>query len=311
MKSILITDSLFIFPEHEQKLKDAGFFIERLDKPEATEDELITALKGKSGYILGGIEKVTDTVIENSENLEVISFTGSDWRNFIPGIDSVNKRGIAITNCPGANSNAVSEYTISLLLAMTREIFDLGRTGIKTFQTTKSLAGSTIGIIGMGHIGEKVVRMLKTFRVKEIFYFSRTRKENLEQELGIKYVSIDELLKNSDIISLHASKEIGDYYFNKDYLTKMKNGSLLVNCSFENAINFDDLYPELESGRISCAHDGEVKDERFKNLPIKNWFNSNAHTAYNTYEANKLASDMATESIINIINTGNDKYKVN
>ncbi len=56
MKSILITDSQFILPEHEEKLSEAGFEIERLNKPQATEEELIEALKGKDGYVLGGIE---------------------------------------------------------------------------------------------------------------------------------------------------------------------------------------------------------------------------------------------------------------
>ncbi len=70
--TILITDSLFIFKEHEQALVNAGYKIERLDKPAATEEELIEAIKGKVGYILGGIEKVTDKVIEAADKLRVI-----------------------------------------------------------------------------------------------------------------------------------------------------------------------------------------------------------------------------------------------
>lgn len=83
-KTILITDSLFIFPEHENMLKNAGYEVERLDKPNATEEELISAIKGKTGYILGGIEKVTDKVLEAADQLKVIIFTGSDWLDFIP-----------------------------------------------------------------------------------------------------------------------------------------------------------------------------------------------------------------------------------
>ena len=75
---ILITDSLFIFPEHEEKIRTAGYKIERLNEVEAGEDELIKAVKGKVGYILGGIEKITDKVVEAGAELKVISFTGSD-----------------------------------------------------------------------------------------------------------------------------------------------------------------------------------------------------------------------------------------
>lgn len=311
MKNILITNSLFILPEHEQKLTDAGFSFTRLDKPKATEAELIEALKGKQGYILGGIEEVTDAVISSTDTLEAICFTGSDFRKFVPGYELAAKKGITVTNCPGANASAVAEYTMALMLAMTREIFDLGRTGTKTFKSTKSLQGSTIGVVGMGHIGEKVARMLKTFGVKEVVYFNRTRKEDLEKEIGMRYMSLEDVVVSSDIVTLHISKAAGVKYFNEKFIKMMKDHSLLINCSFEDAIDFDALYPELESGRISCAHDGAVSDEKFKTLPINVWFNSNEHTAYNTAYTNQIASDMAVESIINLLNGKQDKYKVN
>lgn len=310
MKSILITDSLFIFPEHEQKLRDEGFEISRLDKPQATEDELIEALHGKHGYILGGIEHITDKVIDSTDTLEVISFTGSDWRHFIPGYEQAFQKGIKITNCPGANAQAVAEYTMSLMLAMTREIFDLGRTGTKTFKTTKSLQGSTVGIIGIGHIGEQVARILKTFGVSKILYYSRTRKEALEQEIGIRYVSIDELLQQSDIVTLHTSKQAGQGYFTKEYLSKMKDNAILVDCSFEGAVDMEALYSEIEQGRLRAAFDGENHDKRFNELLLNSWYISNAPTAYNTDYANRLASDMATESIINILTDRDDQYLV-
>lgn len=119
------------------------------------------------------------------------------------------------------------------------------------------------------------------------------------------------MVKASDIVSLHTSKQAGPGYFDRNYLSIMKDGSILINCSFETAMNFDDLYSELASGRLRCAHDGSVSDERFKNIPIYNWFNSNAHSAYNTFQATKSGSDMATESMINLLETGEDKNKVN
>ncbi len=70
---ILITDSLFIFKQHEELIKGAGYDIERLDAPEATEEQLVEAIKGKVGYILGGIEKVTEKVVEAADELKVIS----------------------------------------------------------------------------------------------------------------------------------------------------------------------------------------------------------------------------------------------
>jgi len=308
--TILITDSLFIYPEHEQQIKDAGYEIERLDKPAATEEELVSAIKGKVGYILGGIEKVTDKVIEASDQLKAIIFTGADWLNFIPSHELVTKKGIAIANTPGANAYAVSEYTLTMILAMTRNVFELGRTGTKKFETTKSLNQLTVGIVGMGNIGSRMARLLKALGVKEIIYYSRTQKPEVEKETGARFVTLEELLKQSDIVTLHASKEAGAGFIGKNELAQMKDGALLVNCSFTGAVEADSLLAELESGRLRAVQDDPV-DERFSKLPLSVWFSSNSHTAYNTQEANKTASDMAVKSLLNLLSTGEDQYKVN
>lgn len=309
-KTILVTDSLFIFPEHEEILNRAGYEIERLNKPNATEEELIQALKGKVGYILGGIEKVTDKVIASIDDLKAIAFTGADWVNFIPGYELATKKEISIANTPGANTYAVAEYTIAMMLAMSRNLFELGRTGKTSFQTRASLKDLTIGIIGMGHIGSKVASMLKGLEAGKIIYNSRQQKPDVEKQTGAIFTDLENLLKTSDIITIHFSKEAGAGFIDAEKLALMKDGALIVNCGFTGAINNQDLLDELKSGRIRAVQDDPINSE-FNELPLSVWFSSNSHTAYNTFEANKLASDMATESIINLLSTGEDKYKVN
>ena len=300
---ILITDSLFIFAEHEQRLVNQGYEIERLDKPKATEEELIEAVKGK-------VEQVTDAVIEAADELRVISFTGADAHGFIPGFNKATEKGIAITTTPGTNTYAVAEYTLSVMLAMTRNIFELGRTGDKSFQTTSSLKDLTVGIVGTGHIGSRMAKILSSLGVKEILYTNRTIREALEEKTRAIFVGMDELLERSDIVTLHVSKEIGEGFFDKEKLSKMKDGALLVNCGFMGGVNRDDLLSELETGRLRAAEDGP-KDDRFESLPLSTWYCSNDHTAYNTHEANMKASDMAISSILNILERGDDKFKVN
>jgi D-3-phosphoglycerate dehydrogenase / 2-oxoglutarate reductase len=303
---ILITDSLFIFKEHEKLLEESGYEIERLDKPNASEEELIQAVKGKVGYILGGIEKVTEKVIESASDLKAIVFTGADAKAFIPGFDLATKKDIAIANAPGANRFAVSEYTTSLILAMVRNIFELGRTGKNQFQTTPSLNDLTVGIVGMGNIGSRVAEILNALGAKEVLYCSRTEKPGVQA----KFVSLDKLLEKSDVVTLHASKEAGEGFIGKDQLSKMKDGAILINCGFTGGIEKEALYEELKSGRLRAAQDDPM-DERFNDLPLYNWFSSNAHTAYNTHEANRVASDMATQSILNLLEKGDDQYKMN
>ncbi|MDO8497201.1 MAG: NAD(P)-dependent oxidoreductase [bacterium] len=307
---ILITDSLFIFREHEKMLCDVGYEVERLDKPDSTENELIQAVKGKVGYILGGIEKITDKVIDAADELKAIAFTGADWRNFIPGHVQATARGISIASTPGANTYAVAEYTVTIILAMTRNIFELGRTGEKKFQTVHSLNELTVGVVGMGHIGTRVTKILIALGVKKILYYSRTRKPDIERD-GVEFVDMETLLQNSDIVTLHASKEVGADFIGRNELSKMKDSALLVNCGFTGGVNVEALFQELKTGRIRAAQDDPMGDDRFGTLPLSVWFNSNSHTAFNTFEANKIASDMSTESLINLLSVGMDQYKVN
>ena len=309
MEEVLITDSLFIFPEHEKQIQEAGFNTTRLDKPEASEEELCEAIKGKAGYILGGVEKVTDSVIESADQLKVISFTGADWKNFVPAYELVRQKGIAVTNTPDATTNAVAEYTFALMLGMTRDIFSLGRTGDVSFGTTSSITGSTVGVVGMGYIGARVADVVRKFNPERVVYFSRSRKQHLESELNIEYLPLDELLQVSDIVTLHASKDAGDGYIAKNQLKQMKDGALLIDTSFTGAVNRDDLFNELKAGRIRAALDHPL-DDRFKELPFSTLFYSNSHTAFNTQPNLQKVSDMTTKSLINFLREGHDQYQV-
>ncbi len=306
--TILVTDSLFIFKEHEQALVDAGYKVERLDKPAATEEELVEAIKGKVGYILGGIEKVTDKVVEAADELKVIVFTGSDWKAFIAGHEGAVKQGIAIANTPGANSYAVAEYAITLMFAMIRNIFELGRTGTKKFHTAHSLNELTIGLVGIGKVGSKVALNLKTLGAKRVVYFSRSRKPDIEEK-GIEYLNMNDVLSQSDVVFLLVPKSAGDGFFGAHELKLMKDSALLVSVASQSLVDKDALFQELKTGRLRAVQDGQI-DERFNELPLSVWFNSNESAAYNTLDANKVASDMAVESILNILSTGKDKNRV-
>lgn len=307
---VLVTDSLFIFKEHEDTLQAAGYEVMRLDKPNASEAELAEHIRGKVGYILGGIEKVTVPIIAAADALQAIVFTGTDPQAFIPAFDEATKKGVAIANTPAANSFAVTEYTVAIILAMTRNIFELGRTGEKSFETTRSLRELTVGIIGMGNIGSAVAKTLSCLGAKDVIYHNRSRKPDIEKAIGIRYVELEELLKQSDIVSLHVPKTVGDGFIGAAELALMKDGALIVNCGFMGGIDREALLPELQSGRLRAAEDGP-KDARFDILPLSVWYCSNSHTAYNTHEANKKASDMAVQSLLNLLETGQDEHQLN
>lgn len=308
---ILITDSLFVLKEHEGQIINAGYEIERLDKPEATEDELVQAIKGKVGYVLGGIEKLTNKIIDSADNLKAIVFTGIGYKGFIPNWEYVTQKGIAIANTPDGPTYAVAEWAVTITLAMNRNVFDLGRGGDKKFLTTKGIDGQNIGIIGLGRIGREIVKMIKVFRPGTISYYSRHRHENSELELDIKYCELNNVLSENDVIFLCVSNDAGKNFLGEKELSLIKDNALLVSFVHEEAINNEALVKELKNKRIRFATDNLIKDESLKDLPLSIYYCSNASTAFNTEREIKAVSDEATQSLLNLLETGEDKYKVN
>jgi phosphoglycerate dehydrogenase-like enzyme len=308
MEKILVTDTLFIFPEHERQLQDAGFEVVRM-KGTMNEEELAEAIKGKTGYILGGVETVTDRVIEAADALKVIAFTGADWAHFIPGHKLATQKGIVITNTPGTTMYPVAEFTITLLLAMLRHIFELGGPGSETFMTTRSLEDVSVGIIGLGRIGERMARLLVGLGTKEVLYWNRTRKEAFEAETGVRYALPEEIMAHCDVVSDHIASQAGEF-FDATLLGKAKEGQLFIHTGGA-GIDLDVLLDRINNHGMRAAFDEhDFSDERFKALPLSKWYSTNQNAGYNTASSLRMASDMTTESVINVIKTGKDQYIV-
>ena len=308
---ILVTDSLFISTEHEQKLMQAGYEIERLDVPCATEEQLVEAIKSKVGYILGGIEKVTERIIEAGDKLRVISFTGIDYKAFIPGWEYALKKGIHISNTPDAPSHAVAEWAVTVALAMNRGIFDIGRTGKKDFMTTPGLENKKIGIIGLGRVGKSVIEKIKVFNTGKISYYSRHRHQDAEEIYGIEYKPLEIILSENDIIFLCVSEEAGKNFISKKELHLMKDQALLVSSSHSGLINEEALLSELQKSRIRVAVDYPLKSDGYLDIPVGLAYFSNGQNGFNTEAGIKRASDTATQSMINLLESEEDKNKVN
>lgn len=310
-KRILVTDELFISESHEKELFNRGFEVVRLNKLSATEDELIDALKNVNGYILGGTEIVTERVIESTKHLEAIVFTGAGYKEFIPSYKLATEKGIAIANAPGGNAASVSEYTLGLMIAMTRSMFTLGKTGKTEFMTTNTLSNMSIGIIGLGHIGLLLAKSLKSMGVADVRYYSKTRHYELEEGFGLYYDSMEEIFRRCDIVSLHVEKDAGDNFVSKNHLSMMKDNSILINTSYPEVVDIDALYLELKNERLKSAFDAPPQNKNFKSLPLSHWFASNLQTAYNTEKAINTVNNMVVQSMISLLTTGEDHFLVN
>ncbi|AEM22416.1 lactate dehydrogenase-like dehydrogenase [Brachyspira intermedia PWS/A] len=172
-------------------------------------------------------------------------------------IDYANKIGIKIANVPSYSPNSVSEFTILSLLSLIKNYNNLlingyNRNYTRTGLVAKEIRNLNIGVIGTGRIGSLTVKHLKGFSPKNIFVYSRTEKEEIKQYA--KYVSLDELYKNSDAIIYHIpySKETENMIC-KDSINKMKKGVYIINVSRGGIVNNKDLLEGLKSEHIGGA----------------------------------------------------------
>ncbi|HUD06829.1 MAG TPA: NAD(P)-dependent oxidoreductase [Candidatus Saccharimonadales bacterium] len=305
MATILITDSLFIFDEHEKKLKDAGFEIERLDKPDATENELIKAVKGKAGYILGGVEYITEPVINAADKLQAIIFTGTGYQGHIPAWKEAQAKGIKIGTTPYANVYEVAEWALAATLAMQRDLFSLGPKGADKFHTITSLPDLRIGVIGLGHIGNKYADMMSGLGANEVVYWSRQQKN-----VKYKYLDMEEVFKTSDIVFVALGDEAGQNFISAKQLSLMKKDALLVCISHDGIVNEEALSKALKAESIRAAFDIIKNHELFKGISPRYWYGSNSSAAYNSIGYLKRSSDMAVKTLLNLLETGEDQYKV-
>lgn len=306
--NILITDSLFILPEHEARLKEAGFNLTRFNKAKASEGELCQAVQDKVGYILGGVEQVTEKVIDAANKLKVISVAAIGYPVFIPAWEYALQKGIAVTYTPDGPTQEVAEWAVTASLMMSRQFLDLGRVSQNSqFIVTKGIEGQSIGIIGLGRIGSRIADMIRSFRPKDIFYYSLHRHEDTESEMGLKYSALEDLLGVSDVIFVCLPDEAQNFITSKE-LDKIKKGALLVNITHPGIIVEDDLYQSLQNGSIRAISDYPM-GEKFASLPLTNWYCMN--TSNTVTEAGvKLMSDTVTSSIINFLATGDDQYRI-
>lgn len=217
------------------------------------EADLLPIIKDFDGYI-AGLDEITSTVIEKAENLKVIARYGI-------GVDRVDlnaalARDIYVTTTPGANSVSVAELTIGFIICAARNIvFANNETLEGKWPRLKgiSLSGKNIGIIGLGNVGKEVALRLKPFKVK-IFAYDIDFDRVFAEKNDITYLKLNGLLKNSDFVSLHIPVLSSTIKIvNKEFLSRMKKGSILINTSRGDLVDEKSLYESLKSGHLRAA----------------------------------------------------------
>ncbi len=198
---------------------------------------------------------VTREILESLPKLKLIACRSTGFNNI--DLVAAEERGITVVNVPSYGENTVAEYAFTLLLALTRKMTAVLETQGKSFSTEDlrghDLEGKTIGIIGTGHIGQKALRIANGFSMHSIAY-DPYPKEELQQSLNFRYVSLDELLAESDIISLHTPYLPSTHHLiNGERLKKMKRGSILINTARGELVDTRALTEQLDNGYLGGA----------------------------------------------------------
>lgn len=227
------------------------------EKREMTGYEFIAHAKEADGlFIMGGI-KVTADLMEAAKNVKVISLMSVGYDNV--DIKAATKHGIAVGHTPDVLSKATADTAFLLMLATSRKAFFHHRRIINGdwnfFEPMANVGidihGKTLGIFGLGNIGFEMARLCKNAYGMDIIYHNRSSNEMAEKELGAKKVSFDELLEQSDIISVHANltpetREV----FNASAFAKMKPNAIFINAGRGGIHNETDLKQSLDNGTI-------------------------------------------------------------
>jgi len=301
MNRILVTDSLFIGPQEEQMLMSAGYEIDRLDLPAATEEQLIEAIRGKVGYILGGVETVTDAVIDAADQLRAISFTGSGYTEFIPAWRRATERGIAISAARGANARAVAEFTVAAAVAQVRQLPNLMTPGGSSFAISREFEELTVGIVGYGEIGRSAAEKYKALGF-------RVLATTPAPDPGVTGSTLEQIVAEADVVSVHVNKDRGEMVLDATAIASLKEGVIVVNTAFREAIDNEALVERLRLGTLRAAVDYPLTAG---SLPIGALLSSNGQTAFNTREANKRTSIRATASLLSLLAEADDADLVN
>jgi D-3-phosphoglycerate dehydrogenase len=302
---IVIVDHIYIEKEHIEKLESIGD-LKMFKEPPETLDELKERIKAADIAIVGWT-MLTKEAIDSAKKLKMVSI----WATTCHYVDLkvAAEKGIVVTHVPGYATEAVAEYVLTLLLAAIRKLrladahVRRGDFDWRPFEGNE-LAGKTLGIIGTGSIGCRVAEIAKAFKM-QILAFDKYPNLNRAKEIGMTYVDLYTLLKESDFVTLHVTltseteKMIG-----KKEISLMKKGAVIINTSQGKVIDEKALIDSLKSGKLSYAgldvFEEEPPPKGNQLFKLDNTVLS-PHIGFYTVEAAKRCTDICVDNVIKFV----------
>lgn len=241
------------FPLERLENENIDYVVNPLNK-KLTEHELADMVSDFD-VIIAGTEAITDYVMSKASNLRMISRVGI-------GLDSVDllaakKRGIRVSYTPDAPSASVAELTIGLMITLLRSIHVSNaqmHQGYWHRYFGRRIANVTIGIIGVGRIGSRVLNKLKAFGTPRLLVNDILPNHDLDRNFKLEWVTKETIYKEADIISLHVPLTAKTKnMIRKKHLNLMKPDALIINTSRGGIVNEQDLYDVMKGGHLAGA----------------------------------------------------------
>ncbi|RCK74504.1 MAG: D-3-phosphoglycerate dehydrogenase [Ignavibacteriae bacterium] len=271
-----------------------------------TPEELLKEIPNYDAIIVRSATKVTKEVIDAGKNLKVIARGGVGLDNI--DVAYAESKGIKVLNTPGASAISVAELAIAHMFALCR-FLHVSTSEMRNLKWPKKeyskgieLTGKTLGIFGLGNIGREVAKRAIGLGMKVIAYDPIVKQTDLQ----VKLTSQEEVLTQSDIITLHIpyDKKVGAVITKKEF-DMMKKGVILINCARGGVISEKDLLEALKSGKVAAAgidvFENEPPTEAQKELLNHPNVSATPHIGASTVEAQERVGEEIAQKVINAL----------
>jgi len=219
-------------------------------------EELIAAIPRYEGLVIRSSTKVTAEVIKAARNLKIVGRAGIGVDNV--DLTEASKHGIIVMNTPDSNAITTAEHAIAMIMALSRNI-PQATASLREGKWEKSrftgveLMGKTLGVLGLGRIGSRVVKRAIGLEINVIVHDPYMSREAVEK-LGAELVDLDELLRRSDYITIHVPKMPATINLvDEKQFDLMKNGVRIINCARGGIVNEEALYKAIIDGKVAGA----------------------------------------------------------
>jgi D-3-phosphoglycerate dehydrogenase / 2-oxoglutarate reductase len=313
MYKVLVSDSV---SQECVNILEANENIEVTFNTKLTPEEFNDIIGDYDGLVVRSATKVREDSIKLAKKLKIIGRAGAGVDNI--DVAKATDAGIIVSNTPGGNTVSTAEHAFSLMMALSRNVAQgdrslrEGRWDRKKYMGVE-LRGKTIGVIGLGNIGQVLVQRAKAFGMKAIGYDPFLSAE-LAESLGIESVSLDEIWAQADYISLHTPlNDSTRHLINAETLAKCKDGLRIINCARGGIVDEKAALDALESGKLAGVALDVYEEEPPVNNPLvmHEKVVSTPHLGASTSEAQDIVAVMVAEQVRDFLVSGEVKHAVN